>query len=68
MGENSFKQCNRQGLNLQNIQKTHTTQQQKTHTTQQQKFSRFENSGQTLYSCGLGIPALPQMQDLEQVL
>ena len=29
MGENSFKQSNRQGLNLQNIQTTHTTQQQK---------------------------------------
>ena len=28
MGENSCKQCNRQGLNLQNIQTTHTTQQQ----------------------------------------
>ena len=30
MGESSFKQCNRQGPNLQNIQITHTTQQQKT--------------------------------------
>ena len=29
MGENSFKRCNQQGLNLQNIQKTHTPQQQK---------------------------------------
>ena len=29
MGENSFKRCNRQGLNLQIIQATHTTQQQK---------------------------------------
>ena len=29
MGENSFKWCNRQGLNLQNIQATYTTQQQK---------------------------------------
>ena len=28
MGENSFKRCNWQGLNLQNIQTTHTTQQQ----------------------------------------
>ena len=29
MGENSFKQCNWQGLNLQNRQTTHTIQQQK---------------------------------------
>ena len=29
MGENSFKQCNGQGLNLQDIQTTYTTQQQK---------------------------------------
>ena len=29
MGENSFKQCNQQGLNLQNTRKTYTTQQQK---------------------------------------
>ena len=29
MRENSFKQCNRQGLNLQNIQTSHTTQQKK---------------------------------------
>ena len=29
MGENSCKGCNQQGLNLQNIQPTHTTQQQK---------------------------------------
>ena len=29
MGENSYKQCNRQGVNLQNIQITHTTQYQK---------------------------------------
>jgi len=29
MAENSFKWCNRQGLNLQNIQATYTTQQQK---------------------------------------
>ena len=29
MGENIFKQCNGQGLNLQNIQATSTTQQQK---------------------------------------
>ena len=29
MGENSCKQCNWQGLNTQNIQTTHTTQQQK---------------------------------------
>ena len=29
MGENSFKRCNGQGLNLQNIQITYTTQQQK---------------------------------------
>ena len=28
MGENSCKQRNRQGLNLQNMQTTHTTQQQ----------------------------------------
>ena len=28
MGENSFKQCNWQGLNLQNIQTTYTAQQQ----------------------------------------
>ena len=28
MGENSFKQCNWQGLNLQNIQTTHKNQQQ----------------------------------------
>ena len=28
MKENSFKQCNQQGLNLQNIKTTHTTQQQ----------------------------------------
>ena len=27
MGENCFKQCNQQGLNLQNIQIMHTTQQ-----------------------------------------
>ena len=35
MGENSFKQCNRQGLNLENIQTTYTTQQQQ-HTTMTQ--------------------------------
>ena len=29
MGENSFKQCNWQELNLQNIQTTYMTQQQK---------------------------------------
>ena len=29
MGGNSWKQCNQQGLNLQNIQTTHTTQRQK---------------------------------------
>ena len=29
MGENSFKQCNPQGLNIQNIQTIHTTHQQK---------------------------------------
>ena len=29
MGENSFKQCNRKGLNLLNIQTTYTAQQQK---------------------------------------
>ena len=29
IGENTCKKCNRQGLNLQNIQTTHTTQQQK---------------------------------------
>ena len=29
MGENSFKQCNWQGLNLQNIQTTHITHQPK---------------------------------------
>ena len=29
MGENSCKQCNQQGLNLQNIQTTHVTQWQK---------------------------------------
>ena len=29
MGENSFKQCKLQGLNLYNIQTTYTTQQQK---------------------------------------
>jgi len=29
IGENSFKWCNRQGLNLQNIQAAYTTQQQK---------------------------------------
>ena len=29
MGKNSFKQCNQQVLNLQNIQTTHTNQQQK---------------------------------------
>ena len=28
MGENSFKQCNWQGLNLQNMQTTHKNQQQ----------------------------------------
>ena len=32
MGENSFKQCNQQGLNLQYIQTTPTTQQQKNKT------------------------------------
>ena len=29
MGQNRIKRCNQQGLNLQNIQTTHTTQQQK---------------------------------------
>ena len=29
MGENSFKWCNQQGLNLQNIKTTDTTQKQK---------------------------------------
>ena len=29
MGENSFKRCNQQGLDLQNIETTHTIQQQK---------------------------------------
>ena len=29
MGENSFKRCNGQGLNLQNIQTIYTTEQQK---------------------------------------
>ena len=32
MGENSFKQCNQQGLNLQYIQTTPTAQQQKNKT------------------------------------
>ena len=34
IGESSFKRCNQQGLNLQNIQTTHTTEQQKKQTTQ----------------------------------
>ena len=29
MGENSFKQCNQHGFNIQNMQTIHTTQQQK---------------------------------------
>ena len=29
MGKNSFKRCNGQGLNLENIEATYTTQQQK---------------------------------------
>ena len=31
MGENSFKQCNGQGLNFWNIEATYRTQQQKSH-------------------------------------
>ena len=34
MGENSCQRYNQQGLNLQNIQTTHTIQQQKKQTTQ----------------------------------
>ena len=29
MGENTWKQCNQQGINLQNIQTAHTSQYQK---------------------------------------
>ena len=42
MGESGFKWCNQQGLNLQNIQMFHTTQQQK-----QQETTQLKNGQKT---------------------